>query len=405
MHIPLPGEELQTGVGPETGSEYLRVGRVVKDALIEQANVSPTGSILDIGCGSGRMARHFVDYLEQPGRYVGMDIQESFIDWCNEHLAPANGTFEFHHQDIYNGGYNPSGSIRASEYRFPFEDQSFDAIILYSVFTHLLPADADNYLREVARLLKPGGYCYSTWYLLTPDVEVEYLMPNIKEGQVGYGFPHCATVLERAGLRVEDFRLGRGNGAESEIWQDLLWLRRADEIDGVSLPGEPEVSGAGEQSSFSGVIQSLDPITNSLTIAGAGEDLQTVNFSRKTDVQAHGESGRLSDLRVGQQAHVLYETSPSSKRGLATRVMVRGRPKPERIQGIVEAVDWDTGLITLSIPDEGTVSVRFDPARIERVAINHKRSSLKELKRGQLAGIYVVPTAQEIEALDTSSEG
>lgn len=404
MHLPLPEEELQTGVGPETGSEYLRVGRVVKDALLRRANVPPTGSVLDIGCGSGRMARHFVDYIKPPGRYVGMDIQESFIDWCDEHLASANGAFEFHHQDIYNGGYNPSGSIRASEYRFPFEDESFDAIILYSVFTHLLPEDAENYLREVARLLKPGGYCYSTWYLMTPDVEVEYLMPNIKEGQVGYGFSHCAAALERAGLRVENLELGRGNGAESEIWQDLLWLRRADEIAGISPPAEPEISGTGEQSSFSGVLQSLDPVANSLTIAGAGEDRRTVRFSRRTDVRAYGEPGRLSDLRVGQQAHVFYERVPSHEHGVATRVIVRGRPKPERIQGIVEAVDWDTGLITLSIPDEDTVSVRFDPAHIERVAINHQRSSLKELRRGQLAGIYVVPTAQAIEALDTSSE-
>ena len=167
MNVPLPGEELQLGVGPETGTEYLRVGRVVKEAVLEKTDLAPSGNVLDIGCGSGRMARHFLDHIEPPGRYVGMDIQKPFIEWCNEHLGGANGAFEFHHQDIYNGSYNLEGETKASEYRFPFEDGSFDAVILYSVFTHLLPEDAANYMREIARLLKPGGRCYSTWYLLT----------------------------------------------------------------------------------------------------------------------------------------------------------------------------------------------------------------------------------------------
>ena len=127
---PLPGEDLQLGVGSETGMGYLKTGAVVQAALMERANLQPTSAVLDIGCGSGRMARHFVDYLQPPGRYVGMDIQKSFIDWCNENLASENSAFEFHHQDIFNGGYNPEGTTLASEYRFPFGDGSFDAIVL-----------------------------------------------------------------------------------------------------------------------------------------------------------------------------------------------------------------------------------------------------------------------------------
>lgn len=404
MEIPLPGEALQLGVGPETGEEYLRVGRVVRDALLEEAGVGPASSVLDIGCGSGRMARHFVDHIEPPGRYVGMDIQRSFIDWCNEHVSSANGAFEFHHQDIYNGGYNPEGGVRASEYRFPFEDASFDAVILYSVFTHLLPGDADNYMREISRLLKPGGRVYSTWYLLTPDAEVEYLMPSLKEGQVGYGFPHLVSSLGSAGLRVSDYRLGRGNGGESEIWQDLLWLCRAEEIPKRFPLQEPRFIGeTPEQTTFSGILKTVDPVANTVTVSGERGAELVAGISRGTSVQAHGEPGRLADLRAGQQAHVFH--APGSGGGeIASRVIVRARQEPERIQGIVEAVDWDTGLITLYIADEGTVSVRFDPAQIEKVAINHKRASLKELKKGQLAGIYTVPSAQAIEALDPPEE-
>ena len=65
MNVPLPGEELQLGVGPETGTEYLRVGRVVKEAVLEKMGLPPAGSVLDIGCGSGR--------------YVGMVVRQFFV--------------------------------------------------------------------------------------------------------------------------------------------------------------------------------------------------------------------------------------------------------------------------------------------------------------------------------------
>lgn len=71
MQIPLTGEELQLGVGPETGEEYLRIGRVVRGALLDEAGIGPAGSVPDVGCGSGRMARHFVDYLDRPGATSG----------------------------------------------------------------------------------------------------------------------------------------------------------------------------------------------------------------------------------------------------------------------------------------------------------------------------------------------
>ncbi|MGI9048078.1 MAG: methyltransferase domain-containing protein [Rubrobacteraceae bacterium] len=404
MNVPLPGEELQLGVGPETGTGYLRVGRVVKEAVLEKTGLPPTGGVLDVGCGSGRMARHFLDYIEPPGRYVGMDIQRPFIEWCNEHLGGANGAFEFYHQDIYNGGYNPGGKIRASEYRFPFEDGSFDAIILYSVFTHLLPEDAGNYMREVARLLKPGGRCYSTWYLLTRNAEVKYLLPNIREGQVGYGFPHLVETLEENGLGIEGYRLGRGNGGEGEIWQDLLWLRKAGEVPRRFPKEEPEIREPVDPSNFSGAVQTLDPVTDSLTVSRGDGSRLTVRFSGRTEVRAHGDPGERSDLRRGQRAHVIYVEDPSGGPDSATKIVVRGRPERKRIQGIIEAVDREAGVITLGVPDEGSISVSLEPDLIESVAVNQQWSDLENLKPGQVAGVYVVPSARVIEALDTDEE-
>jgi ubiquinone/menaquinone biosynthesis C-methylase UbiE len=59
--------------------------------------------------------------------------------------------------------------VKASEYRFPFEPSAFDYVFLTSVFTHMLPADVEHYLREIARVLKPGGHALITYFLLNDE--------------------------------------------------------------------------------------------------------------------------------------------------------------------------------------------------------------------------------------------
>ena len=401
MYIPLPGEELQLGVGPEKGAEYLGIGQVVRDAILERTDLPPTGSVLDIGCGSGRMARQFVDHLKPPGRYVGMEIQERFVDWCNENIAPANPAFEFYHQDIYNGGYNPEGKVRASEYRFPFENGSFGAIILYSVFTHLLPEDAANYLREISRLLKPGGHCYSTWYLMTPDVDVRYLLPNAKEGQVGFGFPTCAAAIEEAGLRADGFQPGRWNGARTDIWQDLLWLRRAEDAPEPLLPAEVSTTReSGDEPFVAGTLESLDPVSGTLTVLGDDESRTEVGYARETPVRVHGAPGALSALRPGQRIRAHYAETPSGK--VAVKVAASGQLAPEQVRGIVEAVDSEANLLTLTVLNRGSLSFRMDPER-EAANVDGRNIRLGELSVGQVAAVRVVPTVGSVAARSPAS--
>jgi len=46
--------------------------------------------------------------------------------------------FRFQHADLFNTAYNPRGVQQAAQYRFPYEDDSFDFAYLGSVCTHLL---------------------------------------------------------------------------------------------------------------------------------------------------------------------------------------------------------------------------------------------------------------------------
>lgn len=120
-------------------------------------------SVLDFGCGCGRIARQLIQQTPRPRRYVGIDLHRGLIEWCRQNLAPYAPGFEFHHQDVHNKGLNPSG--KAEVLPFPVPDRSVSLMLAWSVFTHVNEAAAVFYLREVARVLRPGGVLLSTWFL------------------------------------------------------------------------------------------------------------------------------------------------------------------------------------------------------------------------------------------------
>jgi SAM-dependent methyltransferase len=73
--------------------------------------------------------------------------------------------------DIYNKFYNPSGKVQADEFTFPYGDATFDFAFATSVFTHMMPAATAHYLKEIARVLIPGGYALITTFLWNSESE------------------------------------------------------------------------------------------------------------------------------------------------------------------------------------------------------------------------------------------
>jgi ubiquinone/menaquinone biosynthesis C-methylase UbiE len=149
--------------------DFEKIGQGFKKHFIELGNLQPNDRVLDVGCGIGRMAVPLTDYLSKEGEYWGFDIVKQGIEWCQKRISPKHNNFHFLHSDIYNKEYNPNGKIQARDFKFPFEDQFFDFVFLTSVFTHMLPADTENYVSEIARVLKAGGRCMMTFFLLNQE--------------------------------------------------------------------------------------------------------------------------------------------------------------------------------------------------------------------------------------------
>lgn len=119
-------------------------------------------TMLDWGCGSGRLTGFFLHYSGIPAIH-GCDIDAEAIDWAITHF--------------------PQGTFSTIPLHPPiaYDDGQFDLIVSFSVLTHL---DRDNqtaWLREMRRILKPGGLFLATVHgvkaaqVLLPRHEVEAL--------------------------------------------------------------------------------------------------------------------------------------------------------------------------------------------------------------------------------------
>ncbi|MCK7528937.1 MAG: class I SAM-dependent methyltransferase [Ignavibacteriales bacterium] len=148
-----------------TGSgDFVKQGETFLRYFIEYGNLKPDDSVLDIGSGIGRMAIPLTSYLSEKGKYEGFDIVKKGVDWCKKEITARFPRFNFTHIELRNTLYNTDTEKIASDFKFPYSDEYFDFVFLISVFTHMLPADVENYLREINRVLKPKGICFATLY-------------------------------------------------------------------------------------------------------------------------------------------------------------------------------------------------------------------------------------------------
>jgi SAM-dependent methyltransferase len=160
-------------------------GEFLVDALVKTAALTPSSHVLDIGCGPGRLAIAMSKFMDADGRYEGLDVVPEGIKWCEQHVASAHANVNFTLADVYNKEYNPQGRQQAADYRFPWDDETFDLAVLISVFTHMLPSDVDRYVSEIARVLKTNGRVVASYYIITPE-SLELMRSNGRGMQFGH---------------------------------------------------------------------------------------------------------------------------------------------------------------------------------------------------------------------------
>lgn len=143
----------------------------------------PSHSILDIGCGPGRMAIAIGERFDWQNDYTGFEISEEDVRFCRDTIAAAHASFRFVHMDVYNVEYNRAGTIQPTDVRFPADDAAVDFCFATSVFTHLFADESRHYLHEAARVTR--GTFLSTWFILD-----EAFAEAERAGTPRFSFPH-----------------------------------------------------------------------------------------------------------------------------------------------------------------------------------------------------------------------
>lgn len=185
---------------------YLQIGKEFKNYFITFCNLKPDSKVLDVGCGAGRMAIPLTSYVSPEGGYWGFDIVRSGITWCQKKVTPKFGNFHFAHCDIYNKYYNATGNGHSIDYHFPYENNFFDLVYLTSVFTHMLPADLEHYLSEIARVLKPGGNCLITFFIINEESK-KLIQSNRSSLNFCFTLDGCLTINQEVPEAAIAFRL------------------------------------------------------------------------------------------------------------------------------------------------------------------------------------------------------
>jgi SAM-dependent methyltransferase len=148
--------------------DFRAIGAEFLEHFVRLGGLDPACRVLDIGCGIGRMALPLTQYLTE-GSYDGIDVVREGIAWCARAITPVYGNFRFHHLDCRNPVYNPGGGLAAERAALPFADGGFDFVVMTSLLTHLDRAATGAYAAEVARLLRPGGRCFISLFLINAE--------------------------------------------------------------------------------------------------------------------------------------------------------------------------------------------------------------------------------------------
>ncbi len=173
-------------------------------------------SVLDFGCGCGRLLRHMKDASSE---LYGADYNPYLIEWCRQNLSFAR-------------------FVQANDQPpLPFGEGVFDCVLSVATFAHLNESRQRPWMDEIARVLRPNGMAVITVHGLSRAAELPAdLNRRFTAGEVVSirpalsGTNACATYHPESYMRTAFARelelIAHVPGGAADVRQDLVLYRK-----------------------------------------------------------------------------------------------------------------------------------------------------------------------------------
>lgn len=116
--------------------------RAFREFTANLIEVAPGESVLDLGCGTGELTMTLGRRVGPNGRVAGIDISKDLVAGARRKAKRAGLAIEYR---------------VASIEQLPFADATVDVVVSSLVMHHLAPEVLGRAVREIRRVLKPGG--------------------------------------------------------------------------------------------------------------------------------------------------------------------------------------------------------------------------------------------------------
>jgi ubiquinone/menaquinone biosynthesis C-methylase UbiE len=213
---------------------------------LKSIGLQPHHAVLEIGSGIGRCAMALTHVLTT-GSYVGIDLVDPAVTWCQANITTRYPNFTFAHYDVLDALHNPKGKLAATDVHIESADSSVDRVLIWVALTHMLPQTVQHYFREIRRVLKPDGLVLASCHLLTEELQQALIDCGAPERfdhqyesgcyvrtlelptlEVGYTDQRMNEMIDFADLAVKSVEHGSmRNHSSYAPFQDILVLRPA----------------------------------------------------------------------------------------------------------------------------------------------------------------------------------
>lgn len=175
-------------VARAVGGDHEMFG-VFEHSLLRQFGMRDTASVIDVGCGAGRLTRQLERY---PGiDYLGIDVVPELLAYTRRKVARPDFQLVL----------SPGNAL-------PVPDGEADFVTFFSVFTHILHEESFAYLQHCWRALAPGGrVLFSFFEYDCPDHWPTFLSNVDWVHQRSY-LGHINIFMHRTELQLWAQRLG-----------------------------------------------------------------------------------------------------------------------------------------------------------------------------------------------------